>query len=170
MNSQLSHQSFLLRLGLGGGILPLGPPHQPHQGGRESWGEKPFDCQHVDGVAPPGTWLCKEFLMELIKQSFCTRKFQYETEPYHPQVWFVCPRVSRAAAAKVAGLGNGDRNVDKISPKKFKLKPPREGGRWHNRLGQPGHHMPGINLKRFAFDVFMFLATFHLLTDKLVGN
>ena len=75
--------SFLLRLGLGGGVLPLGPPHQPHQGGGEAWRKKPFDCQHVDGVTPPGNFL-NEYLIQ------CKRKAIWTSGVKHVPVVKLC--------------------------------------------------------------------------------
>ena len=40
-----------------------------------------------------------------------------ETKPYHPQVWLVCPRGSRAELAKVSGEGKGVAGTtDSVNP------------------------------------------------------
>ena len=180
------HLSFLLRLGLGGGVLPLGPPHQPHQGGGEAWRKKPFDCQHVDGVTPPGNFL-NEYLIQ------CKRKAIWTSGVKHVPVVKLCidtieanksdiickdfltdlikrsfVKVLWQRASPSASVVCVSKSVKSSSSKCGGAG--KRGGR-HNQFCQSGHHMAGINLlKRIHFWCFNVLCYFtslwFLLTDK----
>ena len=118
----LIHDCWLDKIG--SNIYPQSTkPHQPHQEGGEPWRKQPAARQPVDRVTPPKdrlwsvTWRKFNQMFMKSKSGWGLQKVICERYGYHPQVWFECPSVSRAAEAKVAGVGNGVAGItDSVNP------------------------------------------------------